>query len=255
MLAHSTCAYCAGTGLNNGETCICILREVTRAVVRRVHELENRSLIRPRALDGASFAFSRQPSGSCAAEFIADVSLVARRVLRKPADWQLFQNHCLWRAPWRECSAPLGLNRGAFYHRLYAIEARLGEAFIELKPYSLYPVESYFSARLERVQAFAVPEERYRNGVPLRPPMAPRPAKAAAIVVTMPAPIDPAPVPAINPADPVAVAGQIRQWFRAGRTIRAITADLRRFGWPAVGRANWYESGVRAILLENRKAA
>ena len=94
--------------------------------------------------------------------------------------------------------------------------------------------------------------ERYANGMPLRPPMAQRPARAS--IATMPAPRVPEPAPAVvslDVSDEAAVARQIRTWFSAGRTPRAIAANLNRLGAPGNRGSQWYASTVKVILLHD----
>jgi hypothetical protein len=76
-------------------------------------------------------------------EYRADFELIARRTLTA-GEWQLFNLHLLRGRQWRECVALLGMERGVFFHRVYAIEEKLGMAFRETQPYSLFPLASYF---------------------------------------------------------------------------------------------------------------
>ena len=94
--------------------------------------------------------------GFNAAEYLADFELVARRTLRdQPLECAVFWYSCLHRLPWRLCvqliSRNLGqpLSRGSFFHVLYYIEERLGQAFLELRPYSVLPSD-YFSGGRSR---------------------------------------------------------------------------------------------------------
>jgi hypothetical protein len=97
--------------------------------------------------------------GFNAAEYLADFELVARRTLRdQPLEYAVFWHSCLQGLPWRACvqliSRNLGqsLSRGSFFHVLYRIEEKLGQAFLELRPYSVLPC-AYFSARSRRERA------------------------------------------------------------------------------------------------------
>ena len=77
-------------------------------------------------------------------EFIADFCLVARRVLDE-SEHKLFRYHFLLGADWKLCCRKLGLERGNFFHSVYRIEQKLGRVFRELEPYSLFPLDEYYS--------------------------------------------------------------------------------------------------------------
>lgn len=176
-LAVPGCATCGGRGLDGEDHCACILRKMCRAVVRCVRDLEARKgAIRPIPLDLTSVPQGRRITGIRAVEYIADVHNAARAVLNA-TDFFLFRHHMLAGHEWRWCCARLGLTRGNCFHRLYVIEARLGRCFLELVPYPLFPVSTYWDTRLEKVQPCPVPETTSRRDPgPLRPPLAPRPA-------------------------------------------------------------------------------
>jgi hypothetical protein len=83
-------------------------------------------------------------------EYAADFILVTRRHL-SPQEYRLFSYHLLLGADWRLCSKKLGIDQAAFFHRLYAIQERLGRAFRELQPYSLFPLDEYFCGKTRNV--------------------------------------------------------------------------------------------------------
>ncbi|PWU11754.1 MAG: hypothetical protein C5B51_02040 [Terriglobia bacterium] len=77
-------------------------------------------------------------------EFMADFILVSRRMLNS-FEYDIFRFHFLLGADWRMCCRRLGIDRGTFFHSVYRIEHRLGRTFAELEPYSLYPIDEYFT--------------------------------------------------------------------------------------------------------------
>jgi hypothetical protein len=99
------------------------------------------------------------------------------------------------------------------------------------------------------ISPFPAFRERYPNGVPLRPPMAPRPPRAPLEPVEW----EPEPVPASAPTvvipDPATVAVQIRAWFSGGRSPRRIAAELERLNVPNDRGGKWYASSVRRALM------
>ena len=91
-------------------------------------------------------------------EYMADFVLVSRRVLGEGTlAYRLFKYHFLLGADWKLCCRKLGLPRGEFFHEVYRIQQRLGRAFRELEPHSLFPLDEYFnSVRHERAAAPAL---------------------------------------------------------------------------------------------------
>ena len=194
--------------------------------------------------------------GHRAVEFIADVDLTARRILA-PKDLAIFNYHLRAGHDWRWCCARVGLDKGNFFHRVYAIQARLGREFLTLTPYPLFPIRNYWYQRLQNVQAFPArdaapapaqkPAPRYQ---PLRPPLEkPAPRRAALVVMPAPQPVKRAAV-RLDPLDPEAVAGHIRALFRGNRSLAYISRELMRLGVPVPdGGPRWFESHVRRVLL------
>lgn len=76
-------------------------------------------------------------------EFAADFCLVSKRVLNAE-EHRIFRYHFLLGADWRLCCDRLRMDRGTFFHEVYRIEQKLGHAYSELEPYSLFPLEHYF---------------------------------------------------------------------------------------------------------------
>jgi predicted DNA-binding protein (UPF0251 family) len=77
-------------------------------------------------------------------EFIADFEAVSRRAL-DGAEFDLLKLHFFEGLDWKVCCARLGVNKGNFFHTVYAVEERLGRAFRETEPYALFPLDEYFS--------------------------------------------------------------------------------------------------------------
>jgi hypothetical protein len=103
-------------------------------------------------------------------EYIADVSLVAKRTLTEE-EHQMFRFYYLLGADWKLCMRRLNLDRGNFFHMMYRVEEKLGRTFAELEPYALYPVADYFAGTVRRAPrdsrtAMGV-ERRWEEGLPL----------------------------------------------------------------------------------------
>jgi hypothetical protein len=76
-------------------------------------------------------------------EYMADFILVSRRTLTE-FDYRVFKYHFLLGADWKLCCRKIGTDRGNFFHAVYRIEQELGRVFAELRPYGLFPLDSYF---------------------------------------------------------------------------------------------------------------
>ena len=100
--------------------------------------------------------------------FCADFILIARRVLSEP-DYRVFRFHFLLGADWKLCARRLGVNKGNFFHAVYRVQSKLGRAYAEIEPYSLFPIDGYFGSGLRAhgvrpSTPATVPRER-KNGV------------------------------------------------------------------------------------------
>ncbi|MGA2132730.1 MAG: hypothetical protein ABSH50_10590 [Bryobacteraceae bacterium] len=82
-------------------------------------------------------------------EYLADFCLVSRRTLTG-LEYDVFRFHFLLGADWKLCCWRLAIDRGTFFHTVYRIEQKLGRAFRELEPYSLYPLDEYFGGSMHR---------------------------------------------------------------------------------------------------------
>jgi len=251
-LATLGCSHCGGCGLDDGEMCQCVLRRICRCVVAKVHELEAViGNIHGIPLDVTSVPQGYRQRGLRAVEYIADVYNVARRALPDPAAFFTFKHHIIGKREASWCWARLGIAKHTFWYRTYAIEAKLGRVFLELKPYPLFPTNRYFDTRLEKVQPCAVRPMRYENGVPLRAPLrvperVAMPSGPMLVVIPAP-PVPPKPVLSMDAASAVAF---MRKNFRAGRGLYRIARDLCSLA-PAPNGDRWRPCDVRRALLEH----
>jgi predicted DNA-binding protein (UPF0251 family) len=170
------CTRCAGLGLVDGRKskvpCNCVLRGVFRQCLNQFRDasgpnrrLGSVDLDRNRGRAN-HFTFGRKSE-----EFLADFILIARRVL-KPEEYDLLRFHFLLGADYKMCCKRLNLDRGTFFHSLYRVEQKLGRAFVETRPYPLFPLGEYFTRRdpLPADSEPAVgPGRRLTRAVPLKP--------------------------------------------------------------------------------------
>lgn len=149
-MAMHNCANCHGSGLTwsrgriGTEPCRCVLRAIYRVCHTRWVDYMNQ----PKHLSrvsydrwkgrGPQFRSWRRP----AEEFCADFELIVRRTLTD-AQFAVFTLHMKLGADWTVCTRALGFSRGNFFHEVYRIEAKLGRAFRETRPYSLFPIDEY----------------------------------------------------------------------------------------------------------------
>ena len=90
---------------------------------------------------------SHKAYGRKVEEYLADFCLVSRRTLTG-LEYDVFRFHFLLGADWKLCCWRLKLDRGTFFHTVYRIEQKLGCAFRELEPYSLFPLDEYFGGTM-----------------------------------------------------------------------------------------------------------
>ncbi len=83
---------------------------------------------------------------------MADFCLVSQRIL-DDFEYRLFRYHFLLGADWRLCCRQMSIDRGTFFHAVYDIEQKLGQAFAEIEPYPLYPLGDYFAGVIQRPAA------------------------------------------------------------------------------------------------------
>lgn len=173
-LAKVSCCNCHGYGLRivhkrKEVPCQCVLRAVFRACYRRFRECANQAAyISTVSLEFTGGKDGRRTYSRKREEYLADFSLVSRRVLNAE-DYRLFRFHFLLGADWKLCCRRLGMDRGNFFHAVYRIQQELGRAFVELKPYGLYPLDEYFGGLVHRGTIQALPPD------PITPPKKPLP--------------------------------------------------------------------------------
>lgn len=258
-LALVGCAHCKGLGTSGQGACICVDRSVFRIVLAKFRQCATGGhLVRPLNIDGTSGPQGRKVSnGRKNEEFCADVWLVAKRTLTNPTEWAVFRFFHLLGADWKLCGGRrLGMDKGAFFHVVYRVEQKLGRVFRELQPYPLYPIDEYFQGNTRHVAVgpCRVPEAPRPGNGPLRPPLAPRPVAPAPVPL---APVEALRTPEAVPAilDIADVPGQVRSWWAAGVSPRAIAARLNRMEVSPLRGSAWYASTVRAILIREQAPA
>jgi hypothetical protein len=162
-IAKATCVFCHGYGLRPAlrgapVPCACVFRAIFRICHARYRECEAMAA----HAGGISLERARGPSryriyARKREEYTADFGLVARRSLNLP-EYELFRLHYLGDADWHICCRRLRLDRGTFFHCMYAITERLGRTFAELRPYPLYPIAGYFGA-VQSSEQYVLPLE------------------------------------------------------------------------------------------------
>jgi hypothetical protein len=256
-LALVGCVRCKGLGTSGQGACICVDRSVFRIVLAKFRQCATGGhLVRPFNIDGTSGPQGHRVSnGRKNEEFCADVWLVAKRTLTNPTEWAVFRFFHLLGADWKLCGGRrLGMDKGAFFHVVYRVEQKMGRVFRELQPYPLYPIDEYFQGNTRRVAVLPFPVQPARLGTPLRPPLAPRPVAPAPVpLATVKALRTPEAVPAI--LDIADVPGQVRSWWAAGVSPRAIAARLNRMEISPLRGSMWFASTVRAMLIREQAPA
>ncbi len=93
-------------------------------------------------------------------EYVADFCLICKRTLT-PAEHTLFKFRYLLGADAALCARRIASTAQIVATQCYQIELKLGRAFIETKPFGIWPLDQYFSdtIRGERVAA-TVPARR-----------------------------------------------------------------------------------------------
>ena len=172
-LAKTTCTQCHGYGLRPGRNsqdtpCKCVFRAIFRACYARFRDCASKekhlSRVQLELCGGGKD--KRMTYGRKVEEYLADFCLVSRRTLN-PFEYDVFRFHFLLGADWKLCCWRLKIDRGTFFHAVYRIEQKLGKAFRELEPYSLFPLDEYFGGTIRRDGSEA---RRTSAVVPMRPP-------------------------------------------------------------------------------------
>jgi hypothetical protein len=151
-MASPACTHCHGFGCRVSEAgrktdlCRCVDREVFRIVFRKYQELRQNAPSISKVsvqLTGGS-RYRRVTWGRKNEEFMADFELIAKRVLTG-LDFRILTLHVLQGLDWKICTAKLGMDKGLFFHHVYKIQALLGRAYREVRPYSLFPIDEYYA--------------------------------------------------------------------------------------------------------------
>lgn len=209
-LAASHCVFCSGLGLRPARgrfrhaklvACRCVFRAIFRVCYKRFKSC----VARPKHLchvTGEIYGTGGQRRmvwGRKIEEYIADFYLISKRTLT-PREWRVFQAHFLLGADWRLCCRQLAISKGDFFHLVYSCQEKLGRAFREISPYSLFPLDEYFKSTLRWRNPASLWEAYWARDaartahlapkvVPIRPPLRPRPVppgSAPAPLIEMP---------------------------------------------------------------------
>lgn len=144
--------------------CNCVFRAIFRACYNRFRECV--------ALGDQTKAVSLEPSSSRRSsgrtysrkreEYIADFSLVSRRIL-DDSQYRIFRYFFILGADWKLCCRQMKIDRGTFFHQVYRVEQILGRAFAELEPYALYPLNEYFGGVVKKEAGRPIPASMARK--------------------------------------------------------------------------------------------
>ena len=156
-MADGRCVQCNGSGTRKlrkragAFTCRCVYRRVFRACLAKYRECR---VSQPGAV--VLLLVGGQPSYARPEEdYLADFDLVAQRALAAyerganegDLPLRVFRLHHVQGCQWSEACRKLGIDRGTFFHTVYAVEEILGRAFLTLQPYILFP-RGYFTGRV-----------------------------------------------------------------------------------------------------------
>ncbi len=145
-LAKPDCAKCMGRGVRPSAAayCGCVYRRVFRMCVGKYRELQrSEKWVSQVCLDGQQRKRKKWSWGRPHEEYCADLYLISRRRLTA-WEWRLFEEFHLGEGTWRTLCGRLSVDRGQFFHAVYRLEEKLGRAYWETKPHSLYPISEYF---------------------------------------------------------------------------------------------------------------
>jgi hypothetical protein len=261
------CTQCNGSGVRLAgcekieAVCPCCYRQIARVVLARVRQYSETTGCTIRC-DMAQFGrgsnrIGRRENGRKGSELIADAYLIAKRTL-SALEFDIYQRHFLHGAPWFQFPA---VSRGNFFHACYRIELKLGERFVNLTPYPVFPLDAYMSSdhalnRQADVRPCAVPAPRYPNGIPLVPPMQPAP-----VVVKVAPSVPPRVQHQLSESGMLAqtvtvdAEGHIRQRLKSGVTLHSIAEGMAPRGFKPPNGVKWQVSDVKRVLMSKRRAA
>lgn len=154
-LAKVSCTFCHGYGLRfvrcgREVPCQCVFRAVFRACYTRFCEcLAKGAHTSPVTLEFCRGAEGRRTYSRKREEYMADFCLVSKRFLTE-VEYRIFRYHFMLGADSNLCCRQLRVDRGILFHHIYRIEHKLGQAFAELRPYPLFPLDEYFSGMIRK---------------------------------------------------------------------------------------------------------
>lgn len=159
-LAKTSCCRCRGVGTRRGRwvgslvPCNCVLRAVFRACLERYQRTSSKEKYMSKTSLGWSSAGGKDRGlrwERMDEDYLADFWLMAKRTLDRE-HWEIFRLHYVGGADWRACCRALKIDRGNFFHCCYRIEQQMGRVFRETEPYSLFPLDEYFSPVVRRTR-------------------------------------------------------------------------------------------------------
>jgi len=150
-MASASCVFCRGLGirytekLGKARPCPCVFRAIFRACLDRYRACQSASeRIKPISYEYKGGPRSARVYGRRNEEFMADFEAISRRTL-DAEDFELLKLFHFKGLDYNGCAARLNRSRGVIFHSIYDIQQKLGRAFRETEPYSLFPLDEYFS--------------------------------------------------------------------------------------------------------------
>lgn len=159
-LASHSCAHCHGLGLRLGKKstttpCGCVRRAIFRICFERFVQIATGEKHMSHVTLEANAGRERRTTwGRKNEEYVADFTLITKRTLNE-LEHKLFRYHFLLGADWKLCCRKLKMDRGTFFHMVYRIQQKLGQAFRETEPYGLFPLDEYFHGTSKADNVFA----------------------------------------------------------------------------------------------------
>lgn len=178
-LANQRCTICRGIGLRDGKKldklpCRCVLRAIFRICYQRfvecitVDSSISQARIERRPGKTGNITWARKQE-----EYIADFLKITARTLTT-AQFRLFRYHFLLGADYGLCCRRMNIDKGTFFHAVYRIQQKLGKAFRDTEPYSLFPLDEYFGGTirsLDPVRRGSYPDWQNQQHLSERVPM------------------------------------------------------------------------------------
>ena len=170
-MAENGCAYCYGLGALSmykptARLCKCVHRNTFTACLAHYHAIEDKAgswdLANPRievssGNGGSGFAYAIPML-----EYRADFEGTCRKALAgRCTELAVFEAYHLAGDDYKSATVSsarktgIALNRGMFFHAVYRIEEICGAALRSTRPHALFPLDSYYSARVVRPSQIA----------------------------------------------------------------------------------------------------